>query len=391
MRAPALALLAVGLAAPAQAGAPLQPFPPAKLRSLAPLLVQGEMAAIESGPDGRPRQITLLAWTAAPPEVALDVVGHPERYPQFVRNLSKSEITPRPDGSVDNTWQLELPIGHFTGSFNVRTDAAHRMVAFQSLTQDSTSLWEFLPADGGGTVIVEYMRYAAPRQNLLLRKLLEKDPANETGMGLAAGLVLMKSVAAESARRAHASQLKVKPPPAGAPGFGFLLDRGAVAIIRSLPNGSLADVSVVKRIDAPIARVLEVVRDMERWPEFMPAVSSCKRIDAKGDELTYQLTVDGILLSIDTRYRAKLLAGGVDLLGVGGDLVGSRFRWDLTAQGEHTLAVYRANHRVGASSVILRALIKHEPLFEHGVNVGVGIIAVDAVARRAAQPVGRLP
>jgi hypothetical protein len=103
------------------------------------------------------------------------------------------------------------------------------------------------------------------------------------------------------------------------------------------------------------------------------------------------LSVDGILLSIDTRYRAKQLANGVDLLGVGGDLVGSRFRWDLTAQGTHTLAVYRANHHVGASSVILRALIKHEPLFEHGVNVGVGIIAIDSVARRSTLKLGTNP
>ena len=389
MRALALALLA--LPALARAEGVVVPFDAAKVRSLAPLLTQGEMAAIEVGQDGRPRQITLLAWSAAPPETALDVVAHPERYPQFVRNLSKSEITPRDDGSVDNTWQLELPIGHFSGSFNVRALPAEHAVTFRSLAQDSSSRWEFLPADGGGTVIVEYMRYAAPRQNILLRKLLEKDPANETGMGLAAGLVLMKSVATEAARRAHAAGAKVQPPPRGAPGFGFLLDRGAVAIIRSAPNGALADVSVVKRIDAPMERVLEVVRDMDRWPEFMPAVSKCKRLEASGDELTYQITVDGILLSIDTRYRAKLLARGVDFLGVGGDLTGSRFRWDLTPEGSHTLAVYRANHKVGAGSFLLRALIKHEPLFEHGANVAVGIIAVDAVARRAAQPIGRNP
>jgi ribosome-associated toxin RatA of RatAB toxin-antitoxin module len=383
------ALLLASVAARAEQ--PLVPYSSDQLRRLAPLLVSGEMAGIEVGPDGRPRQITLLAYTAAPPATTLQVVAHPERYPEFVRNLSKSEVSPRPDGTVEHRWQLELPIGHFNGASTVRVTADPPAVAFHGIDQDSASLWEFLPAEGGGTVIVEYMRYAAPRQNALLTRLLERDPAHETGMGLAAGLVLVKSVARESAKRARAQGAKVQPPPRGAPGFGFLLERGAVAIIRSLPDGSLADVSVVKRIGAPIARVLEVVSDMGRWPEFMPAVTRCKRLEQSGDEATYDLTVDGILLSIETRYRVKRLPRGVDSLGVGGDMVGSRFRWDLTPEGDHTLAVYRANHRVGNSSVILRGLIHYEPLFEHGANVGVGIIAIDAVARRSVQPVGQNP
>src|SRR5262245_48053630 len=95
-------LVAVALAAAPAAATPLATpratFPPDKIHGLAPLLVNGDMAEIEADQVGRPLQITLFAYAAAPPAVAHDVVAQPEKYPTFVRNLSKSEVTHNPDG-----------------------------------------------------------------------------------------------------------------------------------------------------------------------------------------------------------------------------------------------------------------------------------------------------
>ncbi len=378
----AVALAFAALPGLAAAEAPLTTYPPERLAALAPLLTHAELAAIEVAPNGSPRQITLLAWTPAPPPVAYEVVAHPERYPEFVRNLSKAEVERMPDGSTVARWQMELPIGHFNGAFAMRTDEG--AIDIRSLARDNHTRWEFVPAPGGGTVIVEYAHYQAPRQNAILSKLLERDPANETGMGLAATLVLAKSVAAEAAKRAAAARLPPVAAPRGSPSFDFLLERGAVAVIRSAPSGALIDVSVVRRIPAPLERVLSVLRAPERWREFMPAVTASKVVDRRGDGLDFELSVDGVLLSVDTRYRMQFVPAGADSLGVGGDLAGSRFRWDLTRTDGGTLAIYRANHNIAAASILLRAMIGFEPLFEHGANVGVGIIAVEAVARRAA-------
>jgi ribosome-associated toxin RatA of RatAB toxin-antitoxin module len=378
-------LVAVALAAAPAAATPLATFPRDKIQGLAPLLVNGDMAEIEADPAGRPLQITLFAYAAAPPAVAHDVVAQPEKYPTFVRNLSKSEVTHNPDGTLDCRWQMDLPIGHFNGGMRMAVDADPQgPINIRSAGRDSFSRWEFLPADGGGTVVVYYMHYAAPTQNALLSKMLKQNPGNETGMGLAAGLVLSKSVAREATRRAAAAGTRIAPPKSTAPGFQFLLERGAVAIIRSTPNGSLLDVSVVKRIPAPLEKVLEVVRAPDTWPGFMPAVTACEVQSRTPDGLTYHMTIDGILVSVDTSYHMKYLGNaGVDSLGVDGDLKGSRLRWDLSAQQGETLAVYRANHKLGTGSFLLRAMIGFEPLFEHGANVGVGIIAVQSVAARA--------
>ncbi|MSP63696.1 MAG: hypothetical protein EXR72_25790 [Myxococcales bacterium] len=385
--------------APASAVRVLRPFPTPKLTALAPLLVHGEMAAIESDAEGRPRQLSLLAYSAAPPEVVHDVVAHPERYPSFVRNVSKSEVTRAGDGTLLHSWQIELPIGHFNGENRLTFQAptaggapgapgAPGAIDSQAVGQETVARWEFLPAAGGGTVVVEYLYYEVPRTNAVLDKMIRKNPANETGMGLAAGLVLIKSVAVEAARRA-AAQGKTGTPPALAgpsPGFNFLLDRGAVAIVRSLPSGALLDVSVVERIPAPLDAVLAVVRAPDRWPQFIPSVTKCEVVERGAAGLTYEISVDGILLNIDTRYQMRFEKAGVDALGVGGDLKGSRFRWDLSSRPGYTTAIYRANYRLGDSSMILRALFKYEPFFEHGANVGVGIITVRAIARRATAP-----
>ncbi len=373
------------LVAGAARGAPVATFPADKIADLAPLLVHGEIAAIETFPDGRPRQITLFAWTAAPPEIAHSVVGHPESYPSFVRNLSHMEVQTAPDGTVTDRWQVDLPIGHFNGGSRMRTEPGSTgAIEITSITNESHTRWEFLPATGGGTVIVEYMQFRAPVQNVLLRKMLEKDPANETGMGLATGLLLEKSVAVEAARQAAAAGRKTPTPSGNGPGFQFLLERGEVAVIRSLPKGGLLDVSVVARIPVPVAEVLAVVRAPDHWKEFMPSVTAGEVTERDAAGIDYNLEVDGILLSVDTRYRMQFVPSGIDSLGVGGDLEGSRFRWDLSPTRDGgTLAVYRANHNLAASSFLLRAMINYEPLFEHGANVGVGVLAVSSVARRA--------
>ncbi len=361
----------------------LVPLPATELSRLAPLLVHSEMAVLETSPEGRPRQLLLLAYAAAPPEVTREVVIHPERYPRFVRNLSKSEVTRQADGSLVSHWEMKLPIGHFGGAYRLRLESSGA-VDIRSLARDNHSRWEFLPAIGGGTVIAEYMHYQAPKQNLILQRLISRDPANETGMALATALVLAKSVLAEAQRQAQARGVRTAEPVAAKePDFHSLLSRGALAIIRSTPTGGLRDVSIVKRVRAPLPRLLELVRSPDRWPSFIRSVTAAKVIERNAQGMVYEMEVDGVILSVQTRYRMQHLPEGADSLGIGGDLIGARMRWDLQREGEETLVTLRANHQLGESSFLLRAMIGYEPLFEHGANVGVSVVATEAIARQA--------
>src|SRR5689334_22258013 len=89
--APALLLLALGGRALAEPHpAPLRSFPAARLEALGPMLRSQDVVVVETGEHGALKQLTALTLAAAPPEVVRDVVIHPERYGEFVRNMSVS-------------------------------------------------------------------------------------------------------------------------------------------------------------------------------------------------------------------------------------------------------------------------------------------------------------
>jgi hypothetical protein len=367
----------------------LKPLPEDRLRAYAPLLAGSELALLESDATGRSRQITVLAYVPAPPQLVHDVVAHPESFPRFVRNVSKSTVEHRPDGALVNSWRVELPIGHFDGLHELRFapgPAGPIDVLAVGPGQQGVFRWEFLPADGGGTVVVHMGWHDPLSNNFLLRKMLERNPSYEAAMGLSATLVLVKAVQREAARLAAGASASIAPPRGRAPGFSALLDRGTLAIIRSDTAGALIDISLVERIPVPLDRLLGIIRAPDTWPSFLSSVTHCdvRHRDANG--LEYRIGIDGIILDVDTTYRMNFVPGGADALGIEGDLKGSRYRWDLSASGPGaTIAVYRGNAHLSESSRILRMMFRHEPSFEHSANVGVGVVAVRAMARRALQ------
>ena len=69
-------LVATGVTAPAVAvERPLAVLPADKLLALAPTVARGDMALVESNPDGTMKQVTLLLFVAAPPEVVPPLLG----------------------------------------------------------------------------------------------------------------------------------------------------------------------------------------------------------------------------------------------------------------------------------------------------------------------------
>src|SRR5579872_944455 len=103
--------LFIAAAAPA-AAAPAGPgeFPTEQVRALGPLLRQADTALLEADETGAMKRITVMSLAAAPPDLVRDVVVHPERYPEFVRNMKVSTVQRRADGSLDHTYELNYSI-----------------------------------------------------------------------------------------------------------------------------------------------------------------------------------------------------------------------------------------------------------------------------------------
>src|SRR5947209_49938 len=94
--APVAVALALALSAQASGAAAAKPklerLPADKLEAMPALLHHGDVALIESLPNGRLKQVTLITFVRAPAKVVHDVVADPARQPEFMRNMSKSKV-----------------------------------------------------------------------------------------------------------------------------------------------------------------------------------------------------------------------------------------------------------------------------------------------------------
>lgn len=368
----------------------LEPLPSDKLGGLAPLLRNTDMALIESFPDGLMRQVTILSWVPASPQVVHDVVTDFEHYPSFLRNMTRVKVTRNADGTVDQEWVIDILVSRFSGinRYYFRPDGAIDVEGIGP-TERNRYRWEFHPAVRGGTVMVMYGYVDVIHSNAFIRSIVARIPTMEHGLGLSAQLVYVRGF--------HQRALQVagpSPPPlqrGKAPTFDFLLDRGRVAVIRSLPNGRLEGISIVDRVMAPRPKLEGVVIDGGNYASFIDGISQSHETARSAHEVSYRTVFSMPLISWETRWAAQRDGrGAVDILATDGDLKGTYLRWDLTpitmspaGSPPRTLAVLRARLDLAAASLILRTLFQKEPLFEHGMSVAFGLVMMNGARARA--------
>jgi ribosome-associated toxin RatA of RatAB toxin-antitoxin module len=381
------ALAALLVAAPARAAdRPLSFLPAEKLQAMGPLLRTGEIALIESAKGGRMRQVTVMALVAAPPELTHEVVVSPEKYPEFIRNLTRSKVQRNPDGTIDDEFWIDLTLTHFEGTNRYRPnrDGSVDVKAIDP-NDDGIFRWEFYRVPGG-TVMVMYGYQDVLHSNDYIRRITDAVPSMEHGLALAAQLAYVRSIKARAEALAKPGSFTPFDAHAKGPGFDFLLQRGRVAVIRSLPDGHLADISILDRLFAPLEKVLAILNAPASYASFIEGVKKSRELQRSDAEVEYQLVSDLSIFSWDSRFAIRPSGrGAVDVYGVGGDLRGAQYRWDLTPLGpKSTLAVYRARQNVASSSpLLLGILFRKEPLFEHGLNVALGLVQVLGVRGRA--------
>ena len=78
---------------------------------------------------------------------------------------------------------------------------------------------------------------------------------------------------------------------------------------------------------------------------------------------------------------------------LGGDLKRGSYAWEFLPAdgGKRTLTLFYANTDIREQSWFLEKLVEREPYFEHGLNVGLGLVSVRAVARRTEELAGATP
>jgi hypothetical protein len=372
-------LVGGGVAAADPHPAPLTPLPTAKLAALGPTLRDRDVVLIELDPRGRLHQLTTLTLVTAPPAAVREVVIHPEKYVDFVRNMKRSRVKAEPGGTMRHDYAI---------SYRVYTvEGAHRYMFMPQRPEDAVApvemydpdgdgtrhyRWEFVPA-GGATVMALY-GYTEIAHDRFTSRYLSQAPTLESGFALIPQLTLLYSMKARAQALAGAGVAL----PTGTPtpaDWSFLLDRGAVAIVMSA-DGRVREVNLVERSTASRQALLDVAADPTRWSTFVPTMRRSTPMGADAVEIEQSLP----LMSWTTRWLYRHGVSSVDLVGTEGDLSGSHLRWDIADDTPgHVQLVLRAMADFQKGSLLLREVYKLEPYLEYGFDVSLNLLLLQSL------------
>jgi ribosome-associated toxin RatA of RatAB toxin-antitoxin module len=166
-----------------------------------------------------------------------------------------------------------------------------------------------------------------------------------------------------------------------------LFGRGPVVLVEEDADGKFQRATAMIVIDAPPDRVFEVLRDMERYRQFMPKViRSDVTPHPAGDGFDVRLVYD--IPGPDTDYTARMVVDPVkrEVRGtwLRDDLRGSSWEWRVEAHGEGQSLLLHSL-RVKNFSPLLRQVEDDQQTVTLGVNVSSALVTVKALKRRSEQ------
>ncbi len=395
---------------------PLQTLPAARLRELGPLLHDADLALIEADARGWQKQITTLTLCSASPAAIREVLIHPEHYGAFVHNMSRSSVTQGPDGTLDHHWELSYSVVSADGVNRYHLvppsppgpdpAGAAAPVEITDPTGISHYRWEFLPAASGGTVVVIYGYTDVRHSGGFLGKAVAHAGSLEYSLALVTQMTLLLAMKNQAELYpgtfpAYARSLTGT----HAAGYGFLLERGTVALLRK-QGGHLVGVSLIDRSPARPEALLLAAARAENWADYVPSIARSSSRGLQNGMPAAELEQSLPLMSWRTIFGVRALPTSVDMWGLSGDLMGAQLRWDVRPVGQvgqvgqlgqktgasrgETELVLRASQKFDKSSLVMRQLYRLEPLFEYGVNVGLDYVILKGVEARAEQKAASL-
>jgi hypothetical protein len=388
----ACALLAGSVAHAKPKPWPLTFLPADKLMTLVPSLGTQDLALIETQPNGALKQISCVTLVAAPPSTVHDVAAHPERYGEFVHNMSRSDIRREPGGTIVHEYKLDYTVASVDGRHRyvflppVAGQAAPPIDMYDPDDNGTRHYrWEFYAA-GTGTLMVLYGYSQIPTDGIYGR-LFRREQTLEYGLALIPQETLLLAV------KQRAEQLapgQPRPSTAGPqPKLDFLLDRGAIALFRRIGN-RVSEVNLVDRTRARADVLARVIGNTPEWSKFVPTISRSTPVGNRQGLPATEVEQSLPLMSWTTTWGVFANASAVDMFGLEGDLTRGRMRWDVralpaSAAPMQSEVVLRAMVDYDHGSVVVRELYKLEPLFQYGIDVGLQMVILRGVRAQAEQ------
>lgn len=382
----ALALLAAPALAHAQTLPPsprIEALGPDTVAALTGLSAPGA-AALVFFPDGGPQARTTVAVRVeAPAAVVRRALLDAGRWPEFMPALSRVEQTARFGRRA--AYRFDVAAGLLT--VHATTAITERSARRIDLDVDASDFgpagarWELIPQGPAHTLLV-LTSWSDPAQgHWLFRQAASSDPSATAGMNVAVDLTLALSLA-RRARALAGAPTPARPEPwtddggalaAPTPGPWMALHPRYYTMVFALtPDGAVRAVNVTGQTWGSAAEVLARVRDVSRYRDHLPGVrASSWTAPSAGDaparaHLLLRTPFEAGEGDVERRLEGP---GTVYIEGRSGELAGSRWRWDVTADpARGTFLSLTGVPSAATATLLTRAVSAREPFLVPGAT-----------------------
>ena len=169
------------------------------LKPVEKLMEYGQLALIESQPDGSLKQVSVMAVVEAPKAKLVEAVHTPEKWTEFVGNLADQKVTREPGGTILLDYELEVPLVNVEGQNRMSFDGdSVEMVAVGGDITRSRWRWEFYDLGPNRSVPMHYAYTDVTEASWLVRKLVAQQPTFEHGIVVAASTIAVRAMKARA-------------------------------------------------------------------------------------------------------------------------------------------------------------------------------------------------
>lgn len=153
--------------------------------------------------------------------------------------------------------------------------------------------------------------------------------------------------------------------------------------VRMGGDGKPRGASAEARIEAPAARLWEVIADVGGYAQRIPMIH---RVRLEGDQVTVDLRFRVSLLSVGFQFVAQVTqepGRWLELRGVSGEPRGIRLRFELTPLDDGRACMLRSDGEFDVMSLgwLAKYFLKHHPEIEYGIFPGVALALVESMRK----------
>jgi len=166
--------------------------------ALVPLLELGQLSLVESYPNGRLKQATVIGLIKAPPDKVWEVITDYQHYPRMIPSVVEIEVISKKGDDLVLEMEIEVPGSNVEYKRHDRLFPKNRIEMWPEDEEGDITRgrwrWELLPHAGGTqTILIYTLYYDVGESSWILRQFLEETPTAEHGLNVATGQLSIRA------------------------------------------------------------------------------------------------------------------------------------------------------------------------------------------------------